>query len=1498
MPTQNFLPSSSGENSLGASDLKFSDGYFNSGAFQSGVIAEAFYLRGKLYPHNFLTIDGLVEESSDINVEKYLNFPKWKSGINEGGTLSAENIYRNENVGIGTDDPSERLHVQGNSSITGDVTVKNFMFLSSLNSEDFSLSNEDLIEKTNDASASIYRESPTTSLVKNDGLNLVRLSSFHPLVVSEFSSSNNGRSYIQNIDLDRYGHVTGLSSSRESFIDTQVRKERVEDLIFNRIKDGDEILLRNTSKGKLEISSEHPFIGSCGDSFNQQRTYLQNLFFDEFGHVQALNSSSEDFLSDDVINKIVAHGEMNSTLVNGEITLSSSHLNVNAPADSSNPPRTYINELTIDEFGHLENYSSSSETLTTGDVTDAILSLNPAGENINMSKVTESNSILISSSHQPISASQDSINSGRKYIRSISLDDYGHITSLSTHTETFEPRTDSEIINYVSDSALQEGSNITLEPSSSPLNGPLDNTGSFPNNKTIHLQHTSPNLSNIINHGSNSFIHSSDMGFDQQNLLFNQGALKFSENSFIALPWNAASFGNGEDFTIDFWVLKDFVNSQLSYEHFIATHSPAANPSWISQYPNWSIRFNTGASVFEFIFGNGEVLTSGSITLNKWNHIAIERKNETIRLYFNGVSIQAKTYTGAFNVFGLDSSQFPNIPHPSGGSFELGNVDGAVGDYGIFNGYVQDFRIIKGQAAYNATNFNPQLIISSTHSTKEVVSESNLGPNTFIQNLSFDSHGHIESIFYRERTTDAEILEAFSESLDEGTVQTSINSDKDELEMYAVEKLPDIKPPGFVYLTVDNDFDPNDFKIIVSSGASKVLILLDHTDSLIAGVNSNTIAEFYPSPGATRVDYSPSENKLKFKIKAASDTLSRFADDFDNIAGMRHVKTSLLQGDGQENFPIGETFPVSQNFPGSWSLFGAGQTLVGVGEGYTAGTTGGSKTHTLTANEMPVHNHGNTPIMGTDTDAAGGGLIMHLNSSVKESYDPSSPTIWKDLTGNGNHMTLNSVESSNDDLVYNLFFTIGESRASVTFTNTNLDSVTTIRFEEIHSGNNRWNLIGSQLVLLSRNLNNLSDLSSSSPDGLTSDHSLQYGRGLESFDFGQGSVDLSNNNLGLEFEKVYSSGLNFDNLNANGTTGETKSIYGQGWNPEDQHCMEMWVRFNPVKFRITIHTMDAPFPLFSPGSNKVTDSSGLGVQIRFKIGTQLTNYQTFFHTANYSEVIHKDFTSYHQIPSEVHIKNFDNDGYGFWKLTITIYDSLSATSGNTHILAEHPNGPAGQAFGPSRFFVDGNQDAGTPVESIFALNGAGLVSQFNPNTGGVPSFTSSTPMVSRWWLGTFGGHHNTGTIHYLKNQFGLWGMGHQYAFGLGEDGDWHHIAVQIDHLGHMKWFLDGALKHTRTDSPGSFSFANKKLDINPSVDYGQGNPDVNISSIRLWNNGLSESAINFLYNLDRDISLLENNPWRGLYDTRSAGQTISTGGGQPHNNLQPYTVIKMWKRDS
>lgn len=46
---------------------------------------------------------------------------------------------------------------------------------------------------------------------------------------------------------------------------------------------------------------------------------------------------------------------------------------------------------------------------------------------------------------------------------------------------------------------------------------------------------------------------------------------------------------------------------------------------------------------------------------------------------------------------------------------------------------------------------------------------------------------------------------------------------------------------------------------------------------------------------------------------------------------------------------------------GTWSAFGAGRVPVGFNgadaDFNTAGKTGGSKTHTLTINEMPTHNH-------------------------------------------------------------------------------------------------------------------------------------------------------------------------------------------------------------------------------------------------------------------------------------------------------------------------------------------------------------------------------------------------------------------------------------------------------------------------------------------------------------------------------------------------------------
>lgn len=71
--------------------------------------------------------------------------------------------------------------------------------------------------------------------------------------------------------------------------------------------------------------------------------------------------------------------------------------------------------------------------------------------------------------------------------------------------------------------------------------------------------------------------------------------------------------------------------------------------------------------------------------------------------------------------------------------------------------------------------------------------------------------------------------------------------------------------------------------------------------------------------------------------------------------------------DGKLLYPIGSIYMSIQDtnpsvfFGGTWERIAKGKTLVGVDENDTdfnaSSKTGGEKTHTLTTNEMPSHNH-------------------------------------------------------------------------------------------------------------------------------------------------------------------------------------------------------------------------------------------------------------------------------------------------------------------------------------------------------------------------------------------------------------------------------------------------------------------------------------------------------------------------------------------------------------
>ena len=77
-------------------------------------------------------------------------------------------------------------------------------------------------------------------------------------------------------------------------------------------------------------------------------------------------------------------------------------------------------------------------------------------------------------------------------------------------------------------------------------------------------------------------------------------------------------------------------------------------------------------------------------------------------------------------------------------------------------------------------------------------------------------------------------------------------------------------------------------------------------------------------------------------------------------------------------------------FGGTWVAFGSGKTLVGVDTGdadfSTAEATGGEKTHTLTVNEMPSHNHDKLKLRWSTS--AGANAVYGSNGSGSGSeYD-------------------------------------------------------------------------------------------------------------------------------------------------------------------------------------------------------------------------------------------------------------------------------------------------------------------------------------------------------------------------------------------------------------------------------------------------------------------------------------------------------------------------------
>ena len=126
----------------------------------------------------------------------------------------------------------------------------------------------------------------------------------HSDTSSQASSNNSGRTYIQDVTLDTYGHVTGLATATETA--TSANNATITLSAGGGMSGGGNF---TTNQGSAEtITISHADTSSQGSSNNSGRTYIQDITLDTYGHVTGIATATETVVNTDTNTTYTADG--------------------------------------------------------------------------------------------------------------------------------------------------------------------------------------------------------------------------------------------------------------------------------------------------------------------------------------------------------------------------------------------------------------------------------------------------------------------------------------------------------------------------------------------------------------------------------------------------------------------------------------------------------------------------------------------------------------------------------------------------------------------------------------------------------------------------------------------------------------------------------------------------------------------------------------------------------------------------------------------------------------------------------------------------------------------------------------------------------------------------------------------------------------------------------------------------------------------------------------
>jgi hypothetical protein len=175
--------------------------------------------------------------------------------------------------------------------------------------------------------------------------------------------------------------------------------------------------------GTGDVTLSHSDTSSVSNSDNSGNTFIQDINFDTYGHVTSVGTGTVSVGNGTLtVQGTGALGGSGTFTANqsGNATISISHDDTSSQGSSNNSGRTYIQDITLDTYGHVTGLATATETVVNTDTNTTY----SAGSGLGLSGTTFSHSDT---------SSQGSVNnSGSNFIQDITVDTYGHITGITS----------------------------------------------------------------------------------------------------------------------------------------------------------------------------------------------------------------------------------------------------------------------------------------------------------------------------------------------------------------------------------------------------------------------------------------------------------------------------------------------------------------------------------------------------------------------------------------------------------------------------------------------------------------------------------------------------------------------------------------------------------------------------------------------------------------------------------------------------------------------------------------------------------------------------------------------------------------------------------------------------------------------------------------------------------------------------------------------------------